>query len=456
VLLVEEGGEARPLAEQRLAAALVELGQLDVAGRLLARIAAQAGHPARAPAFMALARLAPRLDDAADVGDALAHYDRPWLARLDGEPALRARVAYLAGRALYRDERYDEADAMLAEVGGESRWFPRAQLFRGMIAVRARQVLPAARAFQAGIERFDEDERDDVKDLLQLSLARLFYTASVRDAEALSIDERRLSAAIRWWQKIPEDSPYWLTAQLEQSWAFLIAGDYSRTLGLLHTVEAPFFEDHFAHEADILRGLVHFSVCDYDSVTTVVGRSSLAIAQVQRELDEVLRDRDALPQKLRAGLPSASTRMRAVFDAARNEPRTLGYRRLAAKLRREHRRVKDGVRQPTLRRYLLDELGRAARGARRREVGLALRALRAERDVLRKTERDGTKLLIDTTNAMRGLLEQSAGSYTSIGLDDAEWVISADREHVIWPFDGEYWRDELGSYRAIVHSRCRY
>lgn len=32
--------------------------------------------------------------------------------------------------------------------------------------------------------------------------------------------------------------------------------------------------------------------------------------------------------------------------------------------------------------------------------------------------------------------------------------VEADDEHVIWPFNGEYWRDELGYYRQVVHSRC--
>jgi hypothetical protein len=25
---------------------------------------------------------------------------------------------------------------------------------------------------------------------------------------------------------------------------------------------------------------------------------------------------------------------------------------------------------------------------------------------------------------------------------------------VLWPFDGEYWRDELGFYRQVVVSKC--
>ena len=33
-------------------------------------------------------------------------------------------------------------------------------------------------------------------------------------------------------------------------------------------------------------------------------------------------------------------------------------------------------------------------------------------------------------------------------------VAKPDGEHVLWPFDGEYWRDELGFYRQVVTSKC--
>ena len=32
--------------------------------------------------------------------------------------------------------------------------------------------------------------------------------------------------------------------------------------------------------------------------------------------------------------------------------------------------------------------------------------------------------------------------------------VHVDEEHQMWPFDGEYWRDELGFYRQQVTSRC--
>jgi hypothetical protein len=32
--------------------------------------------------------------------------------------------------------------------------------------------------------------------------------------------------------------------------------------------------------------------------------------------------------------------------------------------------------------------------------------------------------------------------------------VNVDEEHQMWPFDGEYWRDELGFYRQQVTSQC--
>jgi len=33
-------------------------------------------------------------------------------------------------------------------------------------------------------------------------------------------------------------------------------------------------------------------------------------------------------------------------------------------------------------------------------------------------------------------------------------LIQGDAEHVVWPFEGEYWRDELGFYRQPIASQC--
>jgi hypothetical protein len=34
-------------------------------------------------------------------------------------------------------------------------------------------------------------------------------------------------------------------------------------------------------------------------------------------------------------------------------------------------------------------------------------------------------------------------------------LVSGDDEHVIWPFTGEFWSDEVGTYRQSIQSKCR-
>ena len=75
-------------------------------------------------------------------------------------------------------------------------------------------------------------------------------------------------------------------------------------------------------------------------------------------------------------------------------------------------------------------------------------------DELNEHLRDSSKILIDITAAKRNQLDADiAGSQLSQGESERN-IVKPDEEHVIWPFDGEYWRDELGFYRQTITSKC--
>ena len=55
---------------------------------------------------------------------------------------------------------------------------------------------------------------------------------------------------------------------------------------------------------------------------------------------------------------------------------------------------------------------------------------------------------------LRNQLDQAiAGSQLTVAESKAN-IVKPDEEHVIWPFNGEYWRDELGFYRQTITSKC--
>ena len=67
------------------------------------------------------------------------------------------------------------------------------------------------------------------------------------------------------------------------------------------------------------------------------------------------------------------------------------------------------------------------------------------------------KIEYEILQGQRGSLEQEVIQEQQIlknGPQRRSEEIRVDDEHDIWPFTGEYWRDELGYYRVRVSNRC--
>jgi hypothetical protein len=55
----------------------------------------------------------------------------------------------------------------------------------------------------------------------------------------------------------------------------------------------------------------------------------------------------------------------------------------------------------------------------------------------------------------RNLLDAKLKSGQVSNVESVQWGrVLGDEEHFLWRFDGEYWRDELGTYRQTVLSTC--
>jgi hypothetical protein len=75
-------------------------------------------------------------------------------------------------------------------------------------------------------------------------------------------------------------------------------------------------------------------------------------------------------------------------------------------------------------------------------------------DELNEHLRDSAKILIDITAAQRNQLDTAIAGGQVTAAESKANIVKPDEEHVIWPFDGEYWRDELGFYRQTITSKC--
>jgi hypothetical protein len=465
-----DGPHQIELAEYRLAVALHELGLLRSSYDEFAAIAGRRRHTAFLGSMRWIARLSWELPEPAGVMDAAAQYHEDEIKKLTGPELARERSAlfYWAGRRDYHARRLEQTILAQEQVEPSSAFYLKAKILEGMAYTLLRKKIPSVKAFQKAIAAVDAKEEpsleeDRLRDVAVILVARAYYTDSIAEpgSRAATIDANRLSAAVKYWQRVRPESLEWRDALLEASWGFFMAGDYPHAIGNLYTYRSPFFPEPVSEEANLLEGIMAYTLCDYDGAISMAARIRRDGARIQRDLSAALAAIRAdggegrlfaLIEAARDGRPAPFALPRAaIVTGDRPILRQVDYARA---LDRERAAIdrSPALRDSALGRDLREQLALSRALVPRAAAGIAEARYERAIEELQANQLDGERLLLD---AKAGQAEQRRDGPRIV--DDDAMVygqINPDHEHFIWPFDGEYWRDEIGSYRAVVASRC--
>jgi len=474
----------KQIAQFNFAKTLYKLKFYQGAYKIFIDISERPNHIKFNETLLWLAKLATDLPEPADIIERVGHYSDEAIARFNNgeQRELYWQLNYLLGRYKYRagGTLYNEALTAFGKVDRRSKYYVPAQFFSGITYVQLRQSKPAVQAFQRilgaieeGVEGVEDETR--MRDLAYLSMARTFYSASIKLDEttnAPTVDQTRLSAAVKYWNKVDVASEYWLDALFEESWAYFMAGDYSHALGNIHTIQSPYFPNSYYPEADVLKAVIYFANCQYDDATVIVAQFRAKYDPIKEDLTKILDkfkktggdgsgDQEEAFYKflkdVKEGNAKLSPRIKPIVEnvlSDRQLLRNLEYVRVlddeAAKLKKAPSGFKDSkagqFEKDALadaRKFAVNQAGDLARGRYQRNL-----------DELNERIRDAQKILIDITAAQRGQLEQAAVGAQVREEESVVNIVKPDEEHVIWPFNGEYWRDELGFYRQTIRSKC--
>ena len=155
----------------------------------------------------------------------------------------------------------------------ESKYYVQAQFFSGISNVQLRQsspggaVVPAhRRRDRRGRRRGRRGRGAHARPRVPLDGAHVLLGVGSprRERTRRPSTARKLSAAVKYWNKVDVASEYWLDALFEESWAYFMAGDYAHALGNIHTIESPYFPNSYYPEADVLKAVIYFANCQYD------------------------------------------------------------------------------------------------------------------------------------------------------------------------------------------------
>lgn len=196
-----------------------------------------------------------------------------------------AELAYVRGKALYFQERYDDAYTAFMSVPADAGLFVRARYFAAVIDARRGNLESAGAAFETLAETLESRddlsaEEADVLELCHLALGRLAY------------EYGEWGEALVAYNQVDRGSPRYDAALYEIAWTFVRDGNYREAIYNLENLQVFASDRTFVPEAELLIGDLHMRLNEYDDAVETFEGVSDEYLPVERELSELMEEHD--------------------------------------------------------------------------------------------------------------------------------------------------------------------
>jgi hypothetical protein len=370
-----------------------------------------------------------------------------------------ARTAWTEARRLASLVR-EQAGAAAAPSGDapavdEGDVFAKARFVDGLVLYAEGDEQAATNAFK-DVVRLTNPKRGrradpELRELSFLQLARIHY------------ENRQNRYAIFYYGKMPWGGESWLEGLWEASYAHYRIGDYEKTLGNLLTLQSPYFRDEYFPESYVLKAIVYYENCRYPEARLVLERFAGLYEPVYEELAKLTGTEQ--PASYYHGLVSdpgarGSPLARKIMKLAFTDQ---NVRRLAESIHEveDEMDLRLGTLRPAFRESALakrlSESLATEKTALVEEAGARARAkLEYERDSLRTLLAQALRIKIEVSRKEREALEGSVAKGSQVEVvRDLKYSHAVSDEHLYWPYEGEFWRDELGTYSYTLTKGCK-
>ena len=404
----------------------------------------------------------------------------PWMMllsrRVPGDPAMLSRIsafgslfpdridakyrdemAFLLGQNAFNQGELESALSYFALVSADSTFWARSLYYKGITHVRQFEAQPAVDAFKALLaldgKGAEAEEGKRLNEMAMLAMARTFYSTG------------EFEKSLRLFEGIPLGSSTWLDALFESSWAHFQLDQSNRALGNLHSLNSPFFSAQYYPEAPILQAVILFESCRYTGVRKTLDLGDDVYAPLLGQLEALAGERtsdldffgfyQAAESKLSSDfdprlqqITRAALSDRSVREAAAFVRQVESERAALSKLPAE-------VLSGPFGQYLTGKLEAELGGAQANLGGLVRRRMERITSELRAKRREAEAIRVEADLSEASLLRAQKATGA---LGEVPDVVSETRPawyQMAWPFEKEYWRDELGHYSYHIASKCR-
>ena len=361
-----------------------------------------------------------------------------------GSTEARIAVAYEAAKHVQQNGNFALANAMISIVPADSDQFGPIKNLEGIILSNQGNaegaVVPLLIAEQIALNGEDRDFLNTTR----INLARAYFAAG------------NFPRAVDYYSMVERESAVWADAHFEQAWAYFRMNDMNSTLSMLHTHQSPFFDSFYYPEAELLRIYALFVMCKFPSASTETDRFI--------ELNTPKRDAlDAFIQET----PSN------VFDSIRSDVQLL-TKKVPFLIRSRFLKDANLKKAFAAEDHANKELMKLSKMPQDASIQHAIDLVNA--DLLNLKINEGNRILsqaqfmaaelqqmlIDADMHKLDILEMEAQMLRQASvtgkMEEAKRVIQRNKRLKVdertWPYQGEYWADEIGYYRIKSKPEC--
>lgn len=371
---------------------------------------------------------------------------------------------YFMGKFFYDYNDMAKAREHLSKVKGAATDYPEARYLMGVAQLGAvqndeqlrTQAPEAVRNFQEAIVAAEAKTggNEDILQLGYLALARVYYEVGLYDV------------AMFYYRKLPTESSRNAEAMFEIAWTYFLKNDYKRALGTFQLLNSPYYKKWFYPDIGILEATIYLNLCKFE-------QSKLSLAKLQKDYLDRRPALQAFTKQLVEKGPEWGWNAMVTYYNGGGE-KTLGLPRMFADA------VLDDL--AFFNNYKVVQVLQKERDALKANIGslgeLGQEVLKRVEEQLRIKINEGGLVVQQRLAAIDGELQRLDLQATQISFDldkeEKEQIqeriqsgdktkeradagttlfVVADDWHP-WPFEGEYWLDEVGNYRSNLRTEC--
>jgi len=367
---------------------------------------------------------------------------------------------YFLGEFFYDYNNFGKARKYLEKVSEDSPYASKSTYLLALILVGEKKYRSAVAQFEKAVLQGERDGREgrseEVLDLAYLALARIAYEVGNYDG------------AVYYYRKIPKGSVKVGEAMFEAGWTYFLQGNYRNALGVFHGLHSPYLNFRYLPELFILEATAYLNLCRFIDAREAVDVFNDRYASQAVPLKQFLAA-NPTPQALYggflraangdtgAGLPrmfveavlghvefynlhKALTAVNRELDVLRVEGKRLGPfgQQLLAKAQRQRERliIETGIKVQQILKHADSEL-----------TDLQIKATEVTFEI-DSAEKEALSEQVQLAYR-EGRVEQKGDAQ-----DRSAATLLIGSRVELWPFEGEYWEDELVYYKAFVQEAC--